>query len=173
MRLLTVQAVECFEHASPGVEPGTAATLALRTPPAWFDDVDPATQFALVWYESASPDPELSRILADSVRVGYRIGRIYLDDVEPAAPPALGMSSFSDVFAEALFRATLDVDHAAFFDALPDDVTIANVVASQALAARWRHLLPDSTQHGLASACLFGVDTGTALALAERQLADL
>lgn len=167
---LTLEAVERFRCIETGLDPVQAAVVAMRTYPDWYDDVDPATQFALLWFETASPDAAVSIVLADCARVGYRIGRLYLGD---GNPPVLGMPSFADTFADALFRASVDIDHADFFDALPEDVTIANVVAAQSLSSRWRGQFSAEREESLGSICLFGVDTGTALALAEQQLSEL
>lgn len=170
IRLLTLQAVERLRQRRVAIDPLAAATSALRTGPEWFDDVDPATQFALLWIEHASPDKAVSVVLADAARVGYRIGRLYLGDAER---PILGMPSFADTFADALFRACVGIDQATFFDALPEDMTISNIVAAQSLAARWGSQFEKDREESLGSICVFGVDTGTALALAEQQLSEL
>src|SRR5262249_29867162 len=66
MRLLTPEVVDRFQRREHHVDPERAAEIALRPPPQWYDEVDPATQFALAWYETASSDEKLSSMFADS-----------------------------------------------------------------------------------------------------------
>jgi hypothetical protein len=162
-----METLRAFECSNPDRMPGACAAEALRASSNWFDGIEPATRWVLVWYETVCDEAALRPAMSDGTRTGYRLGRLLLGD---DAQPSLGLVSYTDLFAEAMFEATVSIDHPTFFEALPESTKVEAVVASHTVRRRWEPMVPAEAHQRLSAASLFGIDAGLALALAEHVL---
>jgi hypothetical protein len=89
------------------------------TPTCWYDGLDPATAWCLVWIAPPSPPHALITALGVASRFGYRHARLILGS---DAHPAFSVPDRVDDEAEALFDAAARLASSRELSRLPDAI---------------------------------------------------
>lgn len=145
------------------------AAEALVTDGEWFEGLDPAVAWVLVWLErevAGDIDPGLT---GDGARTGYRLGRLVLDLPEH---PDLPGPEWCDTRAELLYERTAESCTPALFSALTSDLYRAlSLCACRVVHRHDGDALSDDEALVHEAAALASLLSGLVLSLLEAELA--
>ncbi len=95
------------------------AAEALVTDEDWFEGLDPAVAWVLVWLEREVAGDLDAELTGDGARTGYRLGRLVL---EVADHPDLAGPEWCDARAELLYERTAETCTPALLSTLASDL---------------------------------------------------
>jgi hypothetical protein len=148
-------------------DPVAVADAVAGTDARWFDGLDPATAWALVWIEATPQQVGLDELVGLTVRFGYRHGRLLFRSHEH---PSYSDPATTDVLAGMVLELASQLAPSDRFGHLPTGVAACHrVLAEHAAQAAADQLLPIPAAR-LTPVLLVTLDLGFALSVVEEHL---
>jgi hypothetical protein len=165
---LDQRTVRRLEAAVESSDPLATADQVTCTERRWFDGLDPATAWALVWIEVTPKHPGLDDLIGLTTRFGYRHGRLLFGGTDH---PCFSDPATADVLAAMVLELASQLAPSPAFRRLPDQIATCHhhlaERAGQVVAREWLPIPADR----LVPVLLLTLDLGFAVSVVEEHLA--
>jgi hypothetical protein len=158
-----------LEEAADHADAVESADEVTGTPTAWYDGLDPATAWALVWIADTATTPTAGELISMAGRFGYRHARLLLG---PDGHPEYSDPRTFDIVAELVLRLAAELSPSPTFYALPSEVFACHRHLARRIGDVVFNDPPDRGElDGLVSVLQVALDLGFAVGLVEAHLA--
>jgi hypothetical protein len=127
-----------LEYAARDMSATEAADAVTGTPTSWFNGLDPATAWALVWIADTGHAAAFGELVGMSGRFGYRHARLLLG---PPTHPSYSDPRTFDVVAEMVLRLAAELVPSSAGTGLPNEI----LTCHRYLATRTSHVVLGDT----------------------------